>query len=120
MKILSTNKAKGNFGENLASKYLIKNNYLIIERNFRNKIGEVDIIANKEDTIVFIEVKARSSLRYGYPYEAVNKRKQQKLKMLAVSYVKMRNLEEKQIRFDIIEVYLRNSSINHIQNAFCD
>ena len=117
---MKANKAKGSYGENLACKHLEKNNYSIIERNFTNKIGELDIIAKKENTIVVIEVKARSSIKYGYPYEAINKRKLQKIKKVAASYINMKDLWKYQIRFDVIEVYLHNNSVNHIENAFWD
>lgn len=118
VRLLRGNRSRGELGEALALKYLKDNKYTIVERNFRNKIGEMDIIAKKDSLIVFVEVKSRSSIKYGYPYEAVNIKKQNKLKLLAYSYIKLHNLYYHQFRFDIIEVYLEDNSINHIENAF--
>ncbi|WP_202711318.1 YraN family protein [Sporosalibacterium faouarense] len=112
------NKLKGDYGEKLAMEYLNDNDYIIIERNFRNRIGEIDIIAKKDNIIVFIEVKSRKNSKYGYGYEAVNKRKQDKIIKLANSYINFKNLRSFQFRFDIIEVYFEDCRINHIENAF--
>lgn len=113
------NKNIGNIGEDLALSFLIQNGYKILEKNFRTNFGEIDIIAQKRNTIVFIEVKTRTSIKYGYPYEAVNYRKQQKIKKVSQSYIKLNNLRNFQYRFDIIEVFINgNYKINHIENAF--
>ncbi|KGG80770.1 hypothetical protein Y919_04450 [Caloranaerobacter azorensis H53214] len=112
-------KITGIIGEKLAVNYLIKNNYKIIERNFKCKLGEIDIIAVIDDIIVFIEVKTRRNSNYGYPYEAVTVDKQQKIIKTAYSYIKLKKIVNKQYRFDIIEIFLgKDIKINHIQNAF--
>ncbi|MFA5524456.1 MAG: YraN family protein [Tissierellales bacterium] len=109
----------GNIGERIALNFLLKNGYKILERNFRVKFGEIDIIALIDHTIVFIEVKSRSNNKYGFPYESVNYKKQQKIIRVAQNYIKIKNIKECQYRFDIIEVYLNSSEkINHIVNAF--
>ena len=79
----------GKWGENLACKYLEKNNYEIIERNFLCHQGEIDIIAKDRNQreIIFIEVKTRSNLKYGNPAEAVNKEKQRHIKQVAEYYI---------------------------------
>lgn len=118
MRSLNLNSVKGNFGERLACKYLSEQGYTIIETNFKNKIGEVDIITKKKNIIVFVEVKSRSNINYGYPFEAVNRKKQDKLRRLAQSYIKLHRLIDTQFRFDIIEVYLKEIKVNHIENAF--
>lgn len=118
MSSLNSNKIKGNFGEKLACRYLSDQGYSIIETNFKNRIGEVDIIANKKSIIIFVEVKSRSNINYGYPFEAVNKKKQDKLRKLAQSYISLHTLIDTQFRFDIIEVYLKEGKVNHIENAF--
>lgn len=111
---------RGKTGENLAKDYLIRNGYRIIETNFKNKIGEIDIIALYGNILVFVEVKSRTSLNYGYPYEAVNYKKQQKIINTSMAYIKYKNITNTQLRYDIIEVYLtRDFKINHIENAFC-
>jgi len=110
------NKSKGDFGEDKAAKYLKKKKYRIIERNFSNKLGEIDIIARQKDTTVFVEVKTRTNENYGFASEAVDTNKQQKIRNVATMYAQKENISN--IRFDVIEVYLENDRINHIENAF--
>ncbi len=111
---------KGKLGENISVDYLIKNGYKILERNYRNKIGEIDIIALYDGILVFIEVKSRSNINYGYAFEAVNLKKQRKIINTSSIYIKSNGLGNYQLRYDIVEVYLtKNNNINHIENAFC-
>ncbi|RKD34417.1 YraN family protein [Thermohalobacter berrensis] len=113
------NRITGIIGEKIAAKYLTKNKYKVLEKNYKNKIGEIDIIAKKDKTIIFIEVKTRKNLNYGYPYEAVNKRKRNKIINTAYCYIRQNKLNNTQYRFDIVEVYLnKKEKINHIKNAF--
>ncbi len=107
----------GKNGEDIATEYLIKNNYKVIERNFYCKSGEIDIIALKNNYIVFIEVKSRSNDKYGLPSEAVTKAKLEHLYKTARYYLYTRNLQDEFVRFDVIEVYFENSNykVNHIQ-----
>lgn len=113
------NLEKGLKGEEIASEYIIAKGYQILERNFRLKTGEIDIIAKEGDTLVIIEVKTRSNINYGYPYEAVNKKKQGKIIRTALYYVKLHGLKDTQLRFDVIEVYLgKDNKVNHYENAF--
>ena len=110
----------GKKGEIFAKEYLVSKSYNILNVNFRNYIGEIDIIAMDKDVLVFIEVKTRTNMKYGYPYESVNYRKQQKIIYTSLSYIQQKNIKDAQIRYDIIEVYLTPSmNINHIENAFC-
>ena len=112
------NQILGNKGENLACKYLEEKGYKILIRNFRCKCGEIDIIAQDKDEIVFVEVKTRTNLNYGLPSEAVDKKK--KIHILRVSkyFIYIKKLEKKKIRFDVIEVYKnRKFYINHIKNV---
>ena len=115
-------KQKGKIGENIVSKYLIQNNYEIIERNFRCRQGEIDIIAFdiKIKELVFIEVKTRSSTKYGRPCEAVGKYKKNHIISVAEYNNFKNNISNIPIRFDVIEVLLNNSyyNINHIKGAF--
>lgn len=107
----------GKIGEEIATKYLKQNNYKIIERNFRCKQGEIDIIAKEKEEIVFIEVKTRSNIMYGRPSEAVNEAKQKHIKRAAKYYVYLNHLENCYIRLDVIELYYKNNKfyINHIK-----
>lgn len=104
-------------GEVEAKEYLVENGYEIVETNFRNKIGEIDIIAKKNGVLIFVEVKRRESLKFGHPREAVNYYKQQKIRNIATSYLKYKGLYEKiAIRFDVID--LVGDNLTHIENAF--
>lgn len=118
MNTRKNNRVKGNYGERLAIEYLVNNGWKIIEQNYNTNIGEIDIIALDNDYLVFVEVKSRNSLKYGYPYEAVNKIKINKIINTALQYIVVKNIVNRQIRFDIIEVYLKENRINHYENAF--
>ncbi len=83
-----SNKTLGSYGEFLARQYLQAQGYQILEENFRNKIGEIDLIARDGKTVCFVEVKTRDSLDQGQPYEAVNAWKIRKLSQMAASYLK--------------------------------
>lgn len=111
---------KGKSGEAIAKDYLVSKGYNILQTNYRNKIGEIDIIAMDGNILVFIEVKTRTSLKYGYAYEAVNINKQKKIINTSILFVKYNKYVDTQLRYDIIEVYLQNSiKINHIVDAYC-
>ena len=107
----------GKIGEDLATKYLGNIGYSIIERNFIAKQGEIDIIAKDKEELVFIEVKTRTNALYGQPVDAVNRIKQKHLVKTVNYYLYLRNLENKFIRLDVIEVYLKDNTykINHIK-----
>ncbi|MCD8309149.1 MAG: YraN family protein [Clostridia bacterium] len=109
------NKKLGKKGEKLAAKYLKKNGYKIVARNYKNPFGEIDIIAKKEDTVVFCEVKTRLSDIFGVPSEAVDRNKCRRYVQGAKFFFAERNVNYT-IRFDIIEVF--NGEINHIISAF--
>lgn len=111
---------KGKLGENEACKYLKKNKYEILERNYSKRCGEIDIIAQKENKIAFVEVKTRSKTEYGEPSEAVTYQKQQKIKKTALFYIGEKDIDA-DFSFDIIEIIIDNKkvlSVNHIENAF--
>lgn len=111
------NKVEGNIGEFNACEYLKKKKYKIIEQNHRNRLGEIDIIAQDKNMIVFVEVKSRSTLKFGRPSESIDIRKQQKLRKVASLYLLQHKMMDCACRFDIIEV-IGKSEINHIENAF--
>ena len=110
------NKLKGDFGEEKATKYLKKQKYRIIKRNFKNKLGEIDIIAKQKDVVVFVEVKTRTDESFGFAAEAVDAKKQQKIRNVALLYTQKHNISN--FRFDVVEVYLKDERINHIIDAF--
>ncbi|MCL2355425.1 MAG: YraN family protein [Oscillospiraceae bacterium] len=113
----------GNLGEEEAVKYLLKDDYEIIQRNFNSNFGEIDIIAkdNKKNEIVFIEVKTRSNQRYGNPAEAVDYYKKKHFIKTVEYFIHINKLENRFIRIDIMEVYLSKkglTKINHLKQAF--
>ena len=113
------NKAKGDLGENIAVRELKKEGFDIIERNYRKSCGEIDIIASDNDTIVFIEVKLRTTVNNGFPSEAVNLKKQMKIIKTAKKYIFDNKLYNRNFRFDVVEI-LKGETVflRHIKNAF--
>ena len=109
-------KLYGNAGEATAFYYLKENGYKIIKTNFVCKIGEIDIIAEKDNMLCFIEVKARNTAKFGLPREAVTYAKQRKIKMIASYFLQKTKMFDKICRFDVIEIL--GDKIEHIQNAF--
>lgn len=112
------NKQKGEIGEKLAINYLLSKGAEILESNYRIKFGEIDIITKLNNQLVFVEVKSRTNLNYGYPAEAVNNKKKNKIVGVAKYYILKNRVENIPVRFDVIEVYLRENKVNHIINAF--
>lgn len=111
----------GTDSEELAAVYLIGKGYRIIKRNFRfGRNGEIDIVALDGDTLVFIEVKARSSVSFGLPEMAVTPSKQRTLRMVARGYCYVHATIGQECRFDVIaiDLYRRPPEIRHIVNAF--
>lgn len=107
-------------GENAAVEYLEKKGYDIIERNYRKGYGEIDIIAVKEKTLVFVEVKTRTSSQFGTPFEAITPRKLQDIIKTSQVYVLFHPHLPKLLRIDAISVLLNNGekigTIEHIEN----
>lgn len=105
--------------ESMAVTFLKENGYKIIERNYRTKIGEIDIIAKDGDTIVFIEVKARKSRAYN-PKEAVTSSKKRKISMVALYYLKSTRQINKRARFDVVAIdsEKKSGAVEIIKNAF--
>lgn len=105
--------------ESMAVTFLKKNGYKIIERNYRTKIGEIDIIAKDGDTIVFIEVKARKSRAYN-PKEAVTSSKKRKISMVALYYLKSTRQINTRARFDVVAIdsAKKSGAVEIIKNAF--
>lgn len=116
------NRKTGNIGEELAAKYLIKNSYQILERNFHTRFGEIDIICKKKDTIIFIEVKTKTSINYGTPEEMINQNKINKIQKMANVYLTTKRLHNYSIRLDAIAITLDGNgqvqSFNHHENLY--
>jgi putative endonuclease len=109
-------KLLGKKGEKLVEKYIETLGYTILERNYRTPFGEADIIAKDGDEIAFIEVKTRSSDKYGSPKEAVGKYKQRRYYKIAEVYW-LKTGKEPNARFDVAEVF-ENGEIEYYKNAF--
>jgi len=107
----------GRAGEVKAAEYLKKKGYKIVKTNYKTAMGEIDIIAEDKETIVFVEVKTRTSDEYGVPSEAVDLKKQQKYYKVATFYLQREKKSDFPCRFDVVEI--ENGQINHILNAFC-
>ncbi len=113
-------KAMGDQGEKTAAEYLEKKGYTIRDRNFRYGRYEVDLIARDGDTLVFVEVKATSSIEYGYPEEKVDITKQKKISLAAQAYIEQNKLDNMDCRFDVISMIQDSgeNQIEHIEDAF--
>jgi len=113
------NRKKGNTGEDIACRELIKKGYEIIERNYRNRGGEIDIIAKKDGITVFVEVKLRFSTKNGMPSEAVDEKKQTKIIETAKSFIAENDIVDMDFRFDVVEILVLDKIyIRHLENAF--
>jgi putative endonuclease len=110
----------GKQGEEVAVNFLKKQGYKILEKNFRCKCGEIDIIALQKKTVVFVEVKTRSSLEFGSPQASVTSKKRIQLTKVAFFYLQKNRLFDRDARFDVvaIEMVAGNNRIELIKNAF--
>ena len=115
---MKNNIIKGKIGEEAATEYLKNNGYQIIERNWHySKNAEIDIIAEKENILVFIEVKTRTNLNFGHPFEAITYSKIQKIHKAIYGYLNTSQKKYKSFRFDGIAIIgLENPTIEHLEN----
>jgi len=113
------NQTLGKWGEELATNYLISQGYEIITTNYRTKCGEIDIIATKDDRIIFCEVKTRTSLKYGTPASSVTPEKRNHIIRVSQCFLNSEKWEYFCPRFDVIEIYHFNEvTINHMISAY--
>ncbi len=118
---MKTTTSIGRYGEDLAAAWLSEHGYVIVERNYRRRFGEVDIIAEQGECLVFIEVKTRSSSRFGTPFDAVTLKKQQQLSRIAGDYLLHHGHADTLCRFDVLAVRLESGKppkVDVIVNAF--
>jgi putative endonuclease len=113
-------KELGKKGEEKALRFLKKKGYRIIEQNYVCNMGEMDIIAKEKDTLVFVEVKTRTSMVFGPPQLAVTQFKQRQLSKVALNFLKEKKLEDVKARFDVVAILLapEGEEIELIRNAF--
>ncbi len=117
---MGNNTERGKVGEEIAARFLAKRGYRILAQNWRHRHLEVDLIAFDADTLVFVEVKMRTSAAFGMPYEAVSVEKQRKLCRAANHYIERQGYEG-EIRFDVVSILLFGQSspnIRLIKDAF--
>lgn len=117
----------GRRGEALAEAFLKRKGYKILEKNWKGKTGEIDIIAQDKKTVVFVEVKTRATEKFGAPVEAVDNHKQKHIVNVAKEYIQQNKLSKTPIRFDVVSVRIKAGSlfermrgpeIEHLINAF--
>ena len=112
----------GDRGERAAVRYLKKQRFRILAKQYRNSYGEVDIIAQDGKTTVFVEVKTRTSTNEGQPFDAVDLRKQEKLTRIALAWLKQHGRLEQSSRFDVVSILWPDEKgepqIQHFRNAF--
>jgi putative endonuclease len=109
----------GRSGEDRAAKHLAKLGYRVLERNYRTRQGEIDLIALDRDTVVFVEVKTRTSDAYGAPELAVDSRKQGRMVKAALGYLKQKKLHQMACRFDVVAISGgKEPQVEVIRNAF--
>ena len=113
----------GAWGEQQAEKFLMDHGFSLIQRNFYSRYGEIDLVMENAEFLIFVEVKLRKNSRFGTPAEAVTRKKQERLRNTALIYLQDHPIQ-KQPRFDVIEIYApkgmdaQSLSISHIENAF--
>lgn len=106
-------------GEEIAAAYFEQKGYRILARNYRCRLGEIDLVVEKGRTLVFVEVKARTSLRFGTPEESVGERKKRKLQQVAQCYLNEKGLSCEEIRLDVLSVLFKGDrfEISHFEAA---
>ena len=116
---MATHNDLGKKGEEIAAAYLINKGHKILVQNYRHEKAEVDIISAHSDTVIFTEVKTRSTDRYGFPEESVSTKKKEKLREAMDHYLAENNIKEES-RFDIISIVINNqgTEVHHIEDAF--
>ena len=113
-----SNKLKGKLGENRAKEFLLKNGFKILETNFRySRYGEIDIIAAKNDILYFVEVKYRTTNKFGMPLEAITKAKLKKICNCANYYLTLCDKKFKSYKISALSVF--NDDINFIESVEC-
>ncbi len=113
-------KSLGKTGEDIAERYLKRQGYAVVERNFRCPLGEIDLIAVNKQAVVFVEVKTRRVDTSGAPLESVNAVKQRRLKRAALHYLNKHRLHDRDVQFDVVGISLGSNppAVRHVRHAF--
>lgn len=120
MRTSGSQKQTGQTGEDIAAQFLVSREYEIIERNYRWRQGEIDLIARKDDVMVFVEVKTATTINFGTPESWVDARKQAQIGKAAMHYLQHNEVEDVDCRFDVVAVTEQSGrwSVEHFENAF--
>lgn len=118
----TNNREKGTHGEKIACDYLEKHGYKILKTNYHfSKFAEIDVIACKNDVLTFVEVKARTTLKYGHPLEAISKTKLERLYMAMMDYLEQFDKKDSKFQLDVISIVgFDNPKIEHLKNVGFD
>ena len=120
--MLDFRKKLGAKGENIAARFLKRKGYRIVQRNYTCKLGEIDIIAQHDSTLIFVEVRSKQTEKFGPPQYSVNSAKQRQISRAALYYIKENKITGQTCRFDVVAVTFlpdsRKPEVEHIQNAF--
>lgn len=110
----------GKYGEDLAAKYLEDRGYELVARNWRCKLGEIDLVLKDKDKIVFVEVKTRNGSGYGHPFEAITPLKVSRMRKLAALWCAENQSMDSKVRLDAIAVLIRNGkvAVEHLKQVF--
>lgn len=117
---MHTKTAVGQYGEDLAARYLTSNGFSVLERNWRCELGEIDIVAREGDTLVICEVKTRRGLNYGTPLEAITYKKLTTLRRLAGRWLQTHQVRAAAIRIDVVAIVFDNNTpptVDHLRGA---
>jgi putative endonuclease len=111
---------RGRGGEDLAWDHLRRAGYRLVARNLRSRFGEIDLVVERGDTLVFVEVRSRAGTRFGTPLESVDGRKRRQVARLAADFLARRRLDDRRARFDVVAVEWQDGApkIDHVENAF--
>lgn len=111
---------RGRDGEDLAWQHLRTAGYALVERNARSRLGEIDLVVERDGTLVFVEVRSRSGSRFGSALESIDRRKRRRLGRLAEAYLAHRRIEDRRVRFDVVAIEWQDDApkIQHLENAF--
>jgi len=107
---------KGMVGEEAAAKFLKKKNFKILKRNFRNRYGEVDIVAEKNNRVIFVEVKTKFGEGFGEPWEMVGRRKLGQIKRMGKIYLSQHNMMNSWCRIDVVGVWMKDGKVEKIEH----
>ena len=110
----------GTYGEQLACDYLISKNYEVLDRNWRCSLGEIDVVAKYQDTLVFVEVKTRNGRGFGHPFEAITEPKRKRLRKLSHAWLEANAAPAGSIRIDAVSILVAGGlvEIEHLKQVF--